>query len=78
MNMVFFASPADEKVAGKEEAKLYQLLELPFIPPELREDGGEIEAAAAGSLPNLIDLNHIRGDLHMHTPGFRWTGTRSR
>ncbi len=40
---------------------------LPWIPPELRENWGEIEAAAEGRLPKLVDLSHIRGDLHMHT-----------
>src|SRR5262249_30879403 len=38
-----------------------------WIAPELREDRGEIEAAASGTLPHLIELGHVRGDLHMHT-----------
>ena len=62
-----FRLSSDTRVAGEEEAEIYRFLELSFIPPELREDGGEIEEAAAGSLPDLIDCNHIRGDLHMHT-----------
>ena len=45
-------------------------MDLPFIPPELREDQGEIEAAQKGKLPSLIELKHIRGDLHVHTS---WT-----
>ncbi len=49
------------------EEEVYALLGLPFIPPELREDGGEIEAAQAGKLPALITMNDLRGDLHMHT-----------
>ena len=53
--------------AGRSEAEIYAALELPFIPPEMREDTGEIEAAASGSLPHLIARPDIRGDLHMHT-----------
>jgi DNA polymerase (family 10) len=52
--------------AATEEA-FYALLRLPFIPPELREDWGEIEAAQAGRLPNLIELGDIRADLHTHS-----------
>ena len=62
-----FCLSGNEKVAGNEETEIYRLLGLPFIPPELREDGGEIEVAAAGSLPDLVDLDQIQGDLHMHT-----------
>jgi DNA polymerase (family 10) len=46
---------------------VYEALGLPWIPPELRENCGEIEAAAEGRLPELVELGHIRGDLHMHT-----------
>ncbi|MEK6536949.1 MAG: DNA polymerase/3'-5' exonuclease PolX [Actinomycetota bacterium] len=49
------------------EAEVYQLLGLRFIPPELREDSGEIEAAAAGSLPDLIETGDLKGDLHLHS-----------
>jgi len=49
------------------EEEIYHRLGLPFIPPELREDQGEIEAARAGKLPNLITADQIQGDLHMHT-----------
>jgi len=49
------------------EAQVYQILGLPFIPPELREDRGEIEAAQANSLPTLITEQDIHGDLHLHT-----------
>ena len=52
------------------EAELYAALGLAYIPPELREDAGEIEAAAAGRLPRLIEAGDLRGDLHAHT---RWT-----
>lgn len=49
------------------EANLYARLDLPYIPPELREDGGELQAADGGTLPELIELSDIRGDLHVHT-----------
>jgi DNA polymerase (family 10) len=58
---------AGKKVAGETEEEVYEALGLPWIPPELREDRGEIEAALAGSLPSLVDLGDLRGDLHMHT-----------
>jgi DNA polymerase (family 10) len=49
------------------EAEAYAFLGLPFIEPELREDGGEIEAALGGRLPRLIELGDLRGDLHSHS-----------
>jgi DNA polymerase (family 10) len=57
----------DSKVAGATEAGVYEAVGLPWIPPELRENAGEIEAAEEGRLPELVELRHIRGDLHMHT-----------
>jgi DNA polymerase (family 10) len=57
----------DARVAGETEAGVYQALGLAWIPPELRENHGEIEAATEGRLPELVELKHIRGDLHMHT-----------
>jgi DNA polymerase (family 10) len=60
----------DTWVAGTEEADVFATLGLPFIPPVLREDQGEIEAAEQGRLPNLIQAGDIVGDLHMHTT---WT-----
>jgi DNA polymerase (family X) len=54
-----------ETVATEEE--LYGRLGLPYIPPELREDTGEIEAGEKGELPNLIEVSDVRGDLHVHT-----------
>ncbi len=50
-----------------EEVEVYQMLGLPFIVPELREDRGEIEAAIAGTLPDLVTESDIRGDLHVHS-----------
>ncbi|HSM76056.1 MAG TPA: DNA polymerase/3'-5' exonuclease PolX [Bryobacteraceae bacterium] len=57
----------NEVVAGRTEEEIYQALGLPWIPPELRENSGEIEAALEGRLPRLVELSDIRGDLHMHT-----------
>jgi DNA polymerase (family 10) len=57
----------DEKIAGENEAGIYEALGLTLIEPELREDTGEIEAAQNGELPKLIELDDIRGDLHSHT-----------
>ena len=49
------------------ESEAYAFMDLPFVPPELREDAGEIEAALAGSLPSLVDLGDLRGDCHSHS-----------
>ncbi|HKK00117.1 MAG TPA: DNA polymerase/3'-5' exonuclease PolX [Desulfotignum sp.] len=56
-----------KKVAGKTEHQIYKNLGLPFIPPELREDRGEIEAAEKDQLPKLVQRRDIKGDLHVHT-----------
>ena len=56
-----------ERVAGETEASMYEVLGMPLVPPELREGAGEIEAAAAGTLPNLVVEGDLRGDLHTHT-----------
>ncbi len=58
---------AKKKVAGEDEESIYQILGLQWIPPELREDSGEIEAAQKGELPELVTMKHILGDLHSHT-----------
>lgn len=57
----------DTPVAGATEEEIFAAVGLPFIPPELREDRGEIEAAEQGRLPDLLTLADIRGDLHVHT-----------
>jgi DNA polymerase (family 10) len=54
-------------IAGREEADVYAAVGLAWIPPELREDRGEIEAAAAGALPRLVEVADLRGDLQMHS-----------
>ncbi len=57
----------DERIAGQNESEIYGLFNLPVIPPELREDQGEIQAAREDRLPELVQLEDIRGDLQMHT-----------
>ncbi len=54
-------------IAGTRERDVFQAVGVPWIPPELREGRGEIEAAVAGKLPNLVALEDIRGDLHAHS-----------
>lgn len=56
-----------KKVAGEDEEGIYKALGLQWVPPELREDTGEIETAQKGNLPELVTMNDIRGDLHSHT-----------
>jgi DNA polymerase (family 10) len=55
------------QVAAASEEEIYRALDLAWIPPELRENSGEIDAAAEDRLPRLIELGDIRGDVHMHT-----------
>jgi len=55
------------RVAGRTEEEIYEKLKLDFIPPELRENTGEIEAAEKYQLPKLVELRDIKGDLQMHT-----------
>ena len=62
-----FTLEDEARVAGETEEEIYAALGLAWIPPELRENCGEIEAALEGRLPKLIQLSDIRGDLHMHT-----------
>ncbi len=56
-----------EFVAGGDETEVYEALDLPWIPPELRENRGEIDVAERGELPDLITIDAIRGDLQMHS-----------
>lgn len=58
---------AGEWIGGKTERAVYRHLDLPWIPPELREDRGEIEAAERRDLPDLVALGDVRGDLQMHS-----------
>lgn len=57
----------EELVAGETEEAIYKAVDLPWVPPELRENRGEIELAEADKLPKLLELKDIKGDLHMHT-----------
>jgi len=56
-----------KEILCAEEAEVYQRLGLPWIPPELREDQGEVQAASAGRLPELVTLEALHGELHSHT-----------
>ena len=58
---------AGERLAGRTEREIYQEFGLDYIPPELRENTGELEAAAKMALPRLIDFDDVRGDLQMHS-----------
>jgi DNA polymerase (family 10) len=57
----------DKRIAGETEASVYEALGLPWIPPELREDHGEIEWAERAALPSLVTRRDLHGDLHCHT-----------
>ncbi len=60
----------DERIGGKEESEVFKSVGLTYIPPELREDRGEVEAAKDGKIPELIEISDLKGDLHVHT---RWS-----
>jgi DNA polymerase (family 10) len=62
-----FRAKDEKRLGGANEEDVFKAVGLPFIPPELREDRGEIQAAEQGRLPRLIELADIRGDLHTHT-----------
>jgi DNA polymerase (family 10) len=62
-----FRASTGRRLVSATEAEVYAAIGLPWIPPELREDAGEIEAARQGKLPDLVELDGIRGDLHCHT-----------
>lgn len=56
-----------KRIGGKSEEGVYSLINMPVMPPEIREDRGEIEAALSGRLPRLIEVKDLRGDLHTHS-----------
>jgi DNA polymerase (family 10) len=62
-----FRTVDGERIAGDSEESVYAALGLPLIPPELREDRGEIAVAEGGPLPRLVELGDLQGDLHSHT-----------
>lgn len=65
-----FREDDNQRLGGGNEEDIYRLLDLAFVPPVLREDQGEIEAALVGKLPQLVTQGDIRGDLHLHS---RWS-----
>jgi len=62
-----FDRETNEAVAGSDEEGIYKALGMEWMPPELRENRGEIEAAIEGKLPNLVTMEDIRGDFHIHS-----------
>lgn len=64
-------SATGEVIASRTEDEIYTALGLDFVPPELREGIGEVQAAAEGNLPDLVEIDDIRGDLHVHST---WSG----
>lgn len=62
-----FREEGEERVGGATEEEVFEAVDLPWIPPVLRENRGEIQAAERGELPDLVKVEDIRGDLHMHT-----------
>jgi DNA polymerase (family 10) len=62
-----FDEKTNRRIAGATEVDVYRAVGLPLVPPEIREDGGEIESALENRLPELVQLDDIRGDLQLHT-----------
>ncbi|MBI4341395.1 MAG: DNA polymerase/3'-5' exonuclease PolX [Candidatus Omnitrophica bacterium] len=62
-----FSLKTGRKMTGREEEDVYKAVGLRWMPPELREDRGELDAARTDALPQLVEANHLRGDFHIHT-----------
>jgi DNA polymerase (family 10) len=62
-----FRVDTNERIAGSTEEEVYRTLGMEWIPPEIRESSGEIEAAMENRLPHLVEIGDIRGDMHAHT-----------
>jgi len=62
-----FDRKTDKLIASETEEDVYKVFGLPVMPPEIRENGGELDAAREGKLPDLVEFEHIRGDMHVHT-----------
>lgn len=62
-----FPHDSDNRLAGETEAEIFSLMKMAYVPAELREDRGEVEAALENKLPTLVKLNDIRGDFHVHS-----------
>lgn len=75
LNEYNLSDKSGKAVASKTEQDIYKKLGLQWVPPELREDRGEIEAAAKGKLPTLVELKDIKGDFQFHTLDSDGTGT---
>jgi DNA polymerase/3'-5' exonuclease PolX len=58
----------DDRVGGRTEEEMYAALDLEWVPPEIREDRGEVDQAARGKLPHLVEPGDVAGDLHVHLP----------
>jgi DNA polymerase (family 10) len=65
----------EKRIGGRTEEEVYASVGLPWIPPELREDRGEIDAARTGTLPVLVELTDVRGDLHVHADAGEGAGS---
>ena len=70
-----FDRETDRRVAGEDEEGIYRMMGMDYMPPELRENTGEIEAAIEHRLPRLVEWKQIRGDLHIHTKWSDGTAT---
>jgi DNA polymerase (family X) len=70
-----FKEPAGERLAGEDEESIYSALGLKIMPPEIRENRGELEAAASGHLPHLVEQRDILGDLQVHSEWSDGNGT---
>ncbi|MBA3373927.1 MAG: DNA polymerase/3'-5' exonuclease PolX [Euzebyaceae bacterium] len=66
-----FDPESGERRASRDEAEVYAAMGMALVPPPMREDAGEVEAAADGTLPRTVELAHVRGDLHGHSD---WSG----
>ena len=62
-----FRADTEERIGGETEEEVYRLVGMEWIPPEIRENWGEIELAMEGKVPKLVELKDIKGDFHMHT-----------
>jgi DNA polymerase (family 10) len=70
-----FTRQGEVRLAGALEEEIFAAVGLPWIPPELRENAGELEAAESGGLPRLVERGDLRGDLHLHTDPADRTGS---
>jgi len=62
-----FSDETGKRIAGRTEKDVYKALGMPWLPPEIREDRGEVEAALGGKVPKLVEISDIKGDFHVHS-----------